>query len=441
MATTLTLSDGTTSADLFSLAGTFPTEWALATPDAQAEAPESIADVINVLIQAASGAALQTAVRTIERLLQAAARRARTGLGPRVFVNVQWDGEATGPWRSEIYGGRLDLEEAPNQWGRLKVTGALGLTRAPWWEGPETELQISANGQSAATGGRTLTNNGTANWFEIAAAQVAGSLPSPMRLQVANAVAGDVSWNTFYWGLNSFGAPSTFGGVLQGEDQVAGFGTDQSSSEASGGFYNTVSVTTTGAWRNAWLLPTAMTAAGGRWFRMILRAFPSLGAQMKLRAAIFDASGLNTLWQGQEVTWNGGLDLIDLGAAPIPPGEWGSGYGQVQLRLFSQVVSGTYGLAIDYLALLGTDGLRVGKTPGMVWANGSIVMVDEIEGVAYGQAGGVRYPYLTVSGKPLLLEPATTQRVVQLAALGTFTGSRDHTYTVRAYYRPRRATL
>ncbi|MGL4650701.1 MAG: hypothetical protein ACRC1H_14935, partial [Caldilineaceae bacterium] len=184
MATTLTLSDGTTSADLFSLTGTFPVDggWALASPDHGPQVPPPVAEVINVLIQASSAANLATAVRTIERLLQTAARRRASGLGARVFLTVQFDGEAQA-WRTEIYGGRLEVEQAPNEFSRLKVTGALGVTRAPWWEGPETELAISANGYSAATGGRTITNNGSGNWIQVASTEVQGSLPSPVRLE------------------------------------------------------------------------------------------------------------------------------------------------------------------------------------------------------------------------------------------------------------------
>lgn len=440
MAMTLTLSDGTTSADLFSLSGTFATQWRLGATDHGRETAPIIAEVINVLIQASTSANLQTTVRTIERLLDAAARRAKSGVGARVFLSVQFDGEATGPWRSEVYAGRLELENAPDEWGRLKLTGVLGVSRAPWWEGPETELALTANGYATpATGGRALVNNGVSNWFQ--AATVEGSLPAPVRVQLTNASGGAVTWREFFWGVNTFGNPTTFGHILQGEDQESGYGTDTGSAEASAGYFNRVSVTTTGAWRNAWLLPTTMTAVGGRWFRLVVRAMVGSATTLKLRAGIYDVGGLNLLWQGQEVTWLGGEELIDLGTAPIPPGYVGSGSGQVMLKLWSEVSTGTYNFDIDYVALLSTDAWRRASTPGMSWGNGDAAVLDEIEGQAYGLSGATRYPYLLGHGGQLVVWPGQTNRFVQLVGNGTQTGSRDQAYSVRAWYRARRSTV
>ncbi|MGL4651479.1 MAG: hypothetical protein ACRC1H_18885, partial [Caldilineaceae bacterium] len=160
----------------------------------------------------------------------------------------------------------------------------------------------------------------------------------------------------------------------------------------------------------------------------------------RLRAGLFDVSGLNQLWLGSEVTYTVG-ELVDLGTMPVPPGQWGSGYGQVMLKIWSEVATGTYNLDLDYAALLPTDAWRAGITPGMVWSNGNVLVVDEIEGTAYATASSVRYPYLTVSGTPLMLTPGVTQRLVQLEAPSTGTGAINHTFSVKLYYRPRRATI
>jgi hypothetical protein len=164
---------------------------------------------------------------------------------------------------------------------------------------------------------------------------------------------------------------------------------------------------------------------------------------MRLRAGLFDVSGLNQLWLGPEITYTVG-ELIDLGTIPVPPGQWGTGYGQVMLKLWSEVATSTYNLELDYAALLGTDGWRAGVTPGMSWATNAKLVVDEIEGTAYALSGSTRYPYLTVQGTPLLLTPGVTQRFVQVEAPSTILSGdhpHAHTYSVRLYYRPRRATV
>ena len=40
-----------------------------------------------------------------------------------------------------------------------RVRVAVLVERAPWWEGPETELQLSTSNASAATGGQTIYNH------------------------------------------------------------------------------------------------------------------------------------------------------------------------------------------------------------------------------------------------------------------------------------------
>lgn len=435
----LRVTDGTTTVDLSGATAGVRGCTYFPQPGTGQESVSETAEVIG----AGTAAQIRAAVAALERLLGAAARRQASRLGTRIFVEYK-PVASDALYRSELYGGRVTWSEEPGArqlgWPNPVVKYALLLERAPWWEGPEAELALTASGQpTPATGGRTLTNNGIDNWVQ--AASVEGSLPAPVRLQVANASAGSVAWAEFYWGLNTFANPTSFGHLLQGENQEAGYGTDGPSGECSGGLGNTVTVTSTGAWRNAWLLPTTMTAAGGRWFRLVLRVLPGAATQLKLRVGLFDHSGLIPLWQGQEVTWDGGYDLIDLGAAPIPPGPWASSYGPVLLKIWSETATGSYGLLVDYLALLGSDGWRRATTVGMLWAPGDAVVVDEIEGTAYGLSGTTRYPYLVMGGEPLLLFPGQTNRLVQLEASGNYAGSVSHSYSVRIWYRPRRSTV
>ena len=134
-------------------------------------------------------------------------------------------------------------------------------------------------------------------------------------------------------------------------------------------------------------------------------------------------------------------ELLDLGPVPVPPGPYGAGYGQVMLKLWEETAAGTYQVNVDYLSFLGPDGVRTAETVGMQWQTNDVFVIDEIEGQAYGESGGVRYPYLIPGGEPLLLIPGATNRITQVAAPSTGTGAVNHTYTMRLYYRPRRASL
>lgn len=180
MAHAISLTDGTTTVNLYDLSNTFVKAegWELATPGVGKEAEPEIADSLELLIQATSAANLQTAVHNIEGLLVSADRRARTGLGARVFVTVQFDGEASA-WRSEIIAGKLELPQAPDQWGALKIEGVLGITRRNYWEGPRTQIALTNANGTSNTAGLTIYNHddsdsGNDNYLQIAAASLSG---------------------------------------------------------------------------------------------------------------------------------------------------------------------------------------------------------------------------------------------------------------------------
>lgn len=435
----LRITDGTTTVDLAGATTGIRGSTYFPAPGDGLESVTESAEIIG----AGTAAQIRAATANIEKLLDAARRRRKSGLGTRVFLEYK---PVTGDdlYRSEIYGGRLVWSDDPGA-RQLRATSpvvrfALVVERAPWWEGPETELALSSQGYSAATGGRAFTNDGVNNWLQ--AATVAGTLPAPVKVEIVQSVAATVEWREFLMGMNTFGAPATFGHVLQAESQEAGYGTDSASAQASGGNLNTVAVDTTGAWKCMWIVPTTMTAAGGRWFRLVLRVFPAYQAKnMVIRAGIFDVTGLNQLWLGQPVTWNGSAELIDLGAAPIPPAPHLSGYGTVSLKLWMVLDTGTYDLGIDYLALLGTDSFRRASYMMANVAQNEALVIDDIEGAAYHLSGSTKSPYFLVKDGPLLVWPGQTNRYVQLMNTASSTSGIARTFTGKMWYRPRRSTV
>ena len=209
MAHAITLTDGTTTIDLYSIANTFVISdgWAMVTAD---DPDTEVGDVINLLIQAASATAMQTVIRNINRLLDAARRRAETGVGAMVYITVQFDGISE-TQRTPILAGRLEVPNALNRWGTRKIDATLAITHPAWWESTtETELQLSAASQAAATGGRTLTNSAN-SWASIAAAQVGGDLPAPLRLELTNTAGAARVYENLWLALNADHDPANFG--------------------------------------------------------------------------------------------------------------------------------------------------------------------------------------------------------------------------------------
>lgn len=438
----LRLTDGTTTVDLAgATTGIRGMTYFPAPGDGQVRVSES-AEVIG----SGTEAQIRAAVNSIERMLEGARRRAELGTGARVWLEYR-PVASDSYFRSEVYDGRVVWSDEPGT-RRMKdaspiVRYALLIERAPWWEGPEVELAISTNGNAAATGGRPITNDGISNWVQVANTQVEGTLPAPVRMRLTNTIGSAQYFRDFYLGLNAFGNPTGFGHLMQGENRVAGYGTSHSNANASGGSFVRVSVGTAGAYALAFQVASALTAAGGRWFRLVLRAGAvAMPSGITVRPEIWDASGLNPLWVGTAQVLRSGVDLHDLGSVPFPPGAWDTAYGEVRLLLWMQAASGTPTVEVDYIALLGTDGYRQMVQVGNQVGNGDHVEFDEIEGRHYVlTTGGVRSPLFVARGPGLRVWPGVTQRLVVVEGLATGSAPISHTFTARLWYRPRRATV
>ncbi len=439
----LRVTDGTTTVDLSG--GTTGITGCTYFPLAPSSGEATVGEQAELVCKGTTAANIRTALNNIERLCEAAARRYATGKGVRVYVEYKpVDGDSL--YRSELYGGRLVYSEEPGARRFGDTTPAIKVAfvfeRAPWWEGPEVELQLSAQGQSAATGGRTITNNGTDNWVQIAAAQVAGTLPGPVRLRLKNTTGAGKGYREFYIGVNAFASPSTFGGTRQGEADLTGTGSTASGS-SSGGAYRTFSVTTTETLLASWLLTTAQMSAGGRWCRLLARlvGYDSTKA-VRVRPVIRDYYGLVTLWEGQPIwlpTVGGSYELVDLGSFPLPPGAYSADYAQCRLGLKMQASAATT-VSIDYVQIVPMDGYRHIAQVGMQIANNDYVEFDEIEGRFTSLESSLRHPIHVATGPGLFLQPNLLQQIRVLHDEG-FTSPIANTFSAQVWHRPRRSTV
>lgn len=395
----------------------------------------NVTQTIELLFIGSSTADLQSLARSIEALLQTARRRQQQSVGARVYLQVRLDGEAS-TWRTEILNGALRFSEAAlQQWISKRPEAQLIVTRRFFWEGPEKELQLSANGQSAATGGRTI-DNASGNWLQIASSEVGGVLPCPVRLELTNANAGSVGYRNFYIANNAFSDPANFPHILEGENRKSGSGTITADATCSDGNYNNYSFTNTGAMN--WTLTAALLRdTNGRWARVLARFFGWSGTNIYVQLQIRDSTNVSILYAGDEVKLPNsyGTQIIDLGAVPLPPGGFYTLYAVQTLTLVVRA-TGAASVQLDFMQLTPLDSYRQFAQRGMLITAGGTITDNNIEGIIH--AGGV--PIYSPKAGPLMVYPGVLQRIYILQDTGSASDIAQ-TFTVRAYIRERRLTV
>jgi hypothetical protein len=384
---------------------------------------------------------IRSTVGSIEQLLQDAARRQDTGVGPRVYVLYKPVDSDSALWRSEVSDGRVVWSTDPGL-RRLGDTNptvqvAVMWTRAAGWDGAEAELSISGSGQAAATGGRTLTNNAaTGNWIQAAAAQVTGNMPAPLRLVLTNTTGGNVPYRKLFVNVNAYSDPANLVSFLQGEARVSG-GTVSADATCSGGSRLDLVVGTSPA-TYQWTLPQAdMQRTDGRRARIIARFAGFSGGTGYVKPKVLDSGG-NVIWVGDEISIPGttGENTWDLGIVPLPPGGYNTAYAAQRLGLEWR---GASNVQLDVLHLAMLDSYKYVELPGVNVANNAAIVLDGIEGINYMQASSVNTPLATSYGAPLMLFPNQINRIHVL--YGTPASPIAGTFSVRVYHRPRRLTV
>ncbi|MGV1048228.1 MAG: hypothetical protein ACOYD4_06865 [Solirubrobacterales bacterium] len=407
------------------------------------EGEETTVDTVALHIRGSSGSNMQTNVRTLEALLEAAKRRRKKGIGPRVYVMVTLDTDGSG-WRSELVGGALDLSPASLAvWANNQMPAELTLERMAFWEAAsEVELQLSAPNQSAATGGRTIYNHwdsdtGHGYWVQIAAAQVGGNLPAPFRLELANSVGSGRAYNRVHAAVNVLNDPANFAGRIEGESWSSGASTEADASSSGGNRATfTVNTSTTVTWA---LNDAFVVDASGMRFWMLARVV-SLSGHVTVRPELRTGAG-TTVWQSHEpMQWDTTTaHLAVLGTLPIPPGGYDTTWDDVVLALvFTSSASVT--VKIDYIAFMPCDNYRLVTMLGESVANGGAVVVDDMTGYAGVSVSSLMRPLASPRGNPMLLYPAQIQRIYVLQDIVAGCNIAD-TFSVRVYFRARRATV
>lgn len=390
-------------------------------------------------------ASIRATVNGVERLFEQAARRQAGELTQRVYAEYR-PVASDALWRSEILEGRVTWSENPGL-RRLKDTNPTVKIGVFWrrrffWEGAETEVQLSTSGSGAALGGKILTNHddsgtGHDNWVQVAGAQTTGVLPAGVRVGLYNVMGSAQTYRRVFLAVNALSDPGNFIHILEAENRLSG-GTVQSDASASNG--SRVSFTLSNSSVTlAWTLPAAtLQRAAGRLFRLLAAVLSASGSPVgTVTPRIRDGANLNTLWRGETVAMPSASGILDIGTLPLPPGGYSSGYGALTLTL---AFTGTGTWLLDFLQLTPTDSLVIaaGLAPT---PNNAGVIVDSIDGRSYVvNTDSTQYGYVAVSGGPLLLRPGALQRLILLCE--TDNGFDPAMLTlVQVWYRPRRLAV
>lgn len=447
----LRLTDGTTNVEL---SMTSPVTGCTYFPVSAKRGDLTIEETATVNL-AGTPAAIRALLNSLEQLFEAAARRAEDGVGTRIYVEYKAV-TADALYRSEVLDGHVLGAENPglrryDAGATVSIQIGVIWSRRVWadgcsWEASsETELQLTSFANSTpATGGVSIANHtdsGHGNWVQIAAAQVIGSGPAPVRIRMQNTSGSDQNYTNFYISTNAHSAPATFTHFLEGEDATGG-GTSMSDSGSSNGHYISFPVSGSGSGL-LWTLPSSvMAGAGGRTFRLLARLFDNPGATLYVTPAIRDPDGLVTLAPGLEVKIaTSGFKLLDLGSLAIPPGAVdASSLDNLTLYLALRCDTSD-ALKLDYVQLTPTESLRHLYQLGYAIANGDFVEDDGILGQAYAISGSSKSPLHVQMGAPVMVWPNTLQRVYFLYDSDFGASPIAATLNVRMYYRPRRRTV
>jgi len=442
MAHAMSITDGTTTFSL-STTNAYLQRYVPVEPTKE---DATVTETIDLTFYAASTSAMQTAMQTLGRLFDTMRRRRAIGVGPRVYLQWQPDGDST-TWRSELIDARIEYQDDTlSAWGQAKSPASLSIERVPYWEGALTQLPLTNANGTNNTSGLTVWNHddsgtGHDNYVQIAAADVAGTIAAPVKLELTNATGGAQTYDTIWAATNAFCDPANLTHVLEAETIVGvspNYDSIGSNADSSNGQYVVKAVN--GTLSQFFNLSAALLAkTQGHDFHLLAR-FRNWG-DMYVRPSIYDGSGAYKLRGGDEREIRGVTTaaIVDLGVMPFPPGGYATAYAAHQLNLYYRT-TGAVSVQLDCFMLFPAVAFRRLSIVGSV-ANGAKITDDPIEDRAYVTASSVDTPAVVRRSSPVQVWPNTLQRIYFAWGLQNTTSPIDQTFTVKAWYRPRRVSF
>jgi hypothetical protein len=131
--------------------------------------------------------------------------------------------------------------------------------------------------------------------------------------------------------------------------------------------------------------------------------------------------------------------IINLKVISLPPGGYSTTYGAQRLTLYYRPV-GSVTIHLDSFLLFPAVAFRRLTPVGSV-ASGAKITDDPIEDRAYITASSVDRPGVVRRSSAVQVWPNTLQRIYFAWTLANRTAPIDQTFTVKAWYRPRKLSF
>ncbi len=442
----LSMTDGTTSISLNVPGANMVLDYPMETPDtskSDLENEPQITETLSIVLAATTSALLHTVIGSVNAMIVAALRRQKKQTGPRVYLLMTADGDAS-TWRAEIIDGKpFKPGKDFLKWGfaNLRAEGELFITHR-LWEGQEVELLLSTTASTAATGGKTIYNHddgdaGHDNMVSIAAGQVLGDVPTPVRVVLTNTSGVSVNYRNLYLSTNALSDPANFVHILEAESRTSG-GTVSADASMSNGSYNSLAFTTTGQILYT-LTAAQMQKTQGRWFHLLMRPKFWTGTDIYIRPILREKTGSSNLYEGDEIHLpaSSGTNLLDLGSLPLPNGGYQVAWDAMTLVLQLRA-TGAATFEHDFIQLTPLDAYQFIVQRGFTLANNDTITIDNIEGIVHT----LGTPIYSPRSGPLRVFPNTTtpQRIIVLSDEGV-SSDIAKTMKIQAFIRPRRFTV
>lgn len=392
-------------------------------------------------------------IAALNRFFRQAQERWEKPFLPKIYVEMD-NGDGVW-WRSEVVEGSIMLSSESIDRIDRSPEVTLFFRRDNFWEGAEAQLPLSNGNGSNNTAGLTVYNcndgsgsspNIRHNYVQISGTDVTGDLLAPVRLELTNTFNDATRLYTIWMGHNAEADPANFQHWLEGEAVSYG-GSDVVSASYSGGKYRTF----TWAGDNPinigrWTLDTTfLNRAGGKWFKALC-AFvgnPGAGFRLQLKVTFPAGTPLTVVGSSQEVSIDQYARLQDIATLQIPPWLVGSGdLTPVDLSLYARR-SGGGSIMIDYMQLTPLDSYRILQPQGYGTSYTIRIVDDGINETLYtdGWSPSGKTGHYVGIGSQIQLKPGKTQRIIFLQKGITGDISIARTLSIKAFYRPRKATL
>lgn len=335
---------------------------------------------------------------------------------PALYLIHNPVGGLLGAYMSEITGGRVGISDDKDLRQISGVTYTSGefpifLERYNYFE-DVNEVALATNWG--------IVNGNTLPYNYVTLGTPVGNLPAPIRIEIKNTSGAIVEAEDFYINVD------TFTGLTVGEHLLAGGSQSWGSALTDGSIIHMIDI------------PDAVLVKCAGADMSILAGFSAVATDIYMRAALYtfrDGLYLQSI-RGKEV-YTGGRELMNLGSLPIPASGYATGSSSVKLAILGRS-SSAGASTLEFIQIMPAAGMvNLYYNDFDMQPNATI---NDDGTVSYYQESGNKFDTVYRIGGPLVIWPERVNRLtVLMDEGGTFNKAR--TFSISAWYRPRRRTI